>query len=194
MGQAASTGREQAVLTPGDSVRISVWRRPEFSGDFVVASDGSVMHPVLRGAKVGGVPLATAESNLRQVLATYDQNPQFVMEPLLRVAVSGEVVRPQIFGARPETTLAEAVARAGGLTPMARRNRVHVIRSAPGGQREFLVDLGHPDQGVAASPIRSGDLIVVERNRSVWREVVMPALGVAGSIASIGLLIRRYNN
>jgi len=32
---------EQPMLSGGDSVRINVWRRPELSGDFVVAPDGS---------------------------------------------------------------------------------------------------------------------------------------------------------
>src|SRR4029453_3701444 len=81
----------QAVLTPGDSVRIGVWRKPEFSGDFVIAPDGSITHPLFRGVKVGGGPFATARANLRQFLAGFDENPQFVMEPLIRVAVSGEV-------------------------------------------------------------------------------------------------------
>src|SRR5829696_4609079 len=42
----------QAVLTPGDSVRIEVWRKPEFSGDFVVAPDGTITHPLFRSVRV----------------------------------------------------------------------------------------------------------------------------------------------
>ena len=38
LGQSPSTSSEQVVLTPGDSVRIVVWRKPEMSGDFIVAS------------------------------------------------------------------------------------------------------------------------------------------------------------
>ena len=41
------------------------------------------------------------------------------------------------------------------------------------------------------SPVLSGDQIVVDRKRSFFREVFVPALGVIGSIASIGLLIDR---
>src|SRR3954464_11599814 len=85
---------EQAVLTPGDSVRIEVWRKPEFSGDFVVAPDGTITHPLFRSVRVAGLPFATAEANLRTFLGQYEENPQFVMEPLIRVAVSGEVPRP----------------------------------------------------------------------------------------------------
>ena len=108
---------QAGVLTPGDSVRIVVWRKPEFSGDFVVAPDGSITHPLFRGVKVAGLPFATAESNLRQFLSGFEENPQFVMEPLIRVAVSGEVPRPSVFALRPETTVGEALARAGGTGP-----------------------------------------------------------------------------
>ena len=57
------SGAAQSVLTPGDSVRIVVWRKPEFSGDFVIAPDGTITHPLFR-AYGGGVPFATAEANL----------------------------------------------------------------------------------------------------------------------------------
>src|SRR5436190_1327145 len=102
--QDPGTPGTQLVLTPGDSVRIVVWRKPEFSGDFVVAPDGSITHPLFRDVKIAGVPLATAEANLRRYLTQYDQNPQFVMEPLLRVSVSGEVTRPLVFAVQPGTS------------------------------------------------------------------------------------------
>jgi protein involved in polysaccharide export with SLBB domain len=51
---------DQAVLSPGDSVRIVVWRKPEFSGDFVVAPNGTITHPLFRAVQVGGIPFANA--------------------------------------------------------------------------------------------------------------------------------------
>ena len=191
-GTAAPT--DQTVLSPGDSVRIVVWRKPEFSGDFVIAPDGSVTHPLFRDVKIAGVPLATAEANVRRYLSQYDQNPQFVMEPLLRVSVSGEVTRPQVFAAQPETSIAEAVARAGGTTQFGARNRVRVIRSDAGGsQRVIVVNLQNPDDRLSTSPIRSGDLIVVDRKRSFFKDLFLPAIGVIGSVASVGLLIDRIS-
>src|SRR5215218_6153155 len=45
----APAPRTEAVsLSPGDSVRITVWRKPEFSGDFIVAPDGTISHPLYR--------------------------------------------------------------------------------------------------------------------------------------------------
>jgi protein involved in polysaccharide export with SLBB domain len=185
---------DQAVLSPGDSVRIVVWRRPEFSGDFVVAPNGSITHPLYRAVQVGGVPLATAEANLRRYLTRFEENPEFVMEPLIRVAVSGEVTRPQVFALRPETTIAEAVARAGGTNDTGVRDRVRVLRLEPSGQQqEIIVNLSDPSGATGRIPVRSGDQIVVDRRRNFMREVLVPTLGVIGSLASLGLLIDRVS-
>jgi polysaccharide export outer membrane protein len=180
------------MLTPGDSVRVVVWRRPEFSGDFVVAPNGTITHPLYRTVIVGGVPFATAEANLRRFLARFEENPEFVMEPLVRVSVSGEVDRPRVYALRPETSLAEAVAVAGGATRDGDRGRVRILRTEPGGQtREFIVNLNDPAAGAGKGPVLSGDQIVVDRKRSFLRDFLLPTLGVIGSIASIGLLLER---
>jgi polysaccharide biosynthesis/export protein len=184
----------QAVLTPGDSVRIVVWRRPDFNCECVVAPNGSITHPLYRSVQVGGVPFTTAEANLRKFLLQFEERPEFVMEPLVRVAVSGEVERPQVFAIRPETSIGEAVARAGGVTRDADRNRIRVLRLEPGGQQqELVVNLNDPSVGSATMPVRSGDQIVIERRRSFTRDFLLPALGVVGSIASVGLLVDRIS-
>jgi polysaccharide export outer membrane protein len=187
-GSAASN-----VLSPGDSIRIIVWRSPEMSGDFVVAPDGSISHPLYRTVKVAGLPMSTVEANLARFLASYQSNPQFVVEPLIRVAVSGEVTRPAVFALRPETSVAEAVARAGGLTGGGRADRVRLVRMGPGGaQRELYVNLRNPTDPLGSGPVRSGDLIVVDHRTSFFRDILLPVFGLAGSVASVVLLIRRY--
>lgn len=194
VAQTPAPRTEAVTLSPGDSVRITVWRKPEFSGDFIVGSDGSITHPLYRTVKVGGVPFTTAESNVRTFLARFEQDPQFVIEPLVRVAVSGEVGRPQVFAVRPETSIAEAVAQAGGPNQFAKADRVRVLRMEPnGGQRELFVNLLDPEGGSAAIRVHSGDQIVVQRRKSFFREVFLPGLSVIGSAASIYLLIDRAN-
>jgi hypothetical protein len=39
--------------------------------------------------------------------------------------------------------------------------------------------------------VRSGDQIVVDKKKSFFKDIMLPALGVIGSIASLGLLIDR---
>jgi polysaccharide export outer membrane protein len=192
--QESRASSEQAVLAPGDSVRIVVWRKPEFSGDFVVAPNGTITHPLFRSVQVAGVPFATAEANLRRYLARFEENPEFVMEPLIRVAISGEVERPLVYALRPETTIAEAVARAGGATETGARNRVRVLRLHQSGQQEqLIINLTDPEASYGSVPIRSGDQIIVDRRKSFMRDILLPTLGVIGSIASLGLLIDRVS-
>jgi polysaccharide biosynthesis/export protein len=192
--QESRASSDQSVLSPGDSVRIVVWRKPEFSGDFVVAPNGSITHPLYRSVQVGGVPFATAEANVRRFLARFEENPEFVMEPLVRVAISGEVQRPAVFALRPETTIAEAVARAGGTTQSGARNHIRLRRLSPGGQQnELIIDLTDPAGNSGMIPVRSGDQIVVDRKKSFMRDILLPTLGVIGSIASLGLLIDRVS-
>ena len=182
-------GAEQAVLMPGDSVRVVVWRKPEFSGDFEIAPDGSITHPLFRAVQVARVPFATAEGNLRKFLSGFEDNPQFVMEPLIRVAVSGEVTRPQVFAVRPETSIGEALARAGGPNTNGARNRVRVLRLQTNGQQQQLtLNLQSPSSNDGLAPVRSGDQIIVDKKKSFARDILVPVLGIIGSVASVGFL------
>jgi protein involved in polysaccharide export with SLBB domain len=188
----SQAGATSSVLSPGDSVRIVVWRSPELSGDFVIGHDGSITHPLYRTVKVAGLPMAAVEANLGRFLATYQSNPQFVIEPLVRVAVSGEVPRPAVFALRPETTVAEAVASAGGLTQFGRRDRVRLVRTlANGAPREVTFDLRNPADPFGSGPVHSGDLILVDRKKNLFRDVVLPVIGLAGSVASLYLFVDR---
>ena len=112
----------------------------------------------------------------------------------MRVAISGEVERPQVFAVRPETTIGEAVARAGGANEQGAPNRIRVLRLEPGGQQQLLVvDLTDPSGATSRLPVRSGDQIVVDRRKSFVKDILLPTLGVIGSIASLGLLIDRVS-
>jgi polysaccharide biosynthesis/export protein len=181
------------VLEAGDTVRIVVWRKPEFSGDFVIGQDGTITHPLYRALKIGGVPIPQAEESIRRFLSQYDQNPQFVLEPLISVAVSGEVPRPAVFAVQPNTSIAEAVARAGGTTQLGKRDRVRIFRSEGGTRRELYVNLQDPGDAVAQAPVHSGDQIIVDKKTSFFKDVLVPTLSVLGSVASIVLLTRRFN-
>jgi protein involved in polysaccharide export with SLBB domain len=99
-----------------------------------------------------------------------------------------------VFALRPETTIAEAVARAGGTTEVGNRNKIRVLRLDPDGQQnELLINLTDPTGASSRIPVQSGDQIIVDRRRSFMRDVLLPTLGVIGSIASLGLLVDRVS-
>ena len=169
------------MLAPGDLVRIEVWRQPEFSGDFTIAGNGSIRHPLFREVRVAGIPLAAAEENLRTFLRKFESSPQFVLTPLFTVAVGGEVNEPNLYNLPPELTVAEAIARAGGPTDRGRLDRVRLLRNG----RETRLDLTRPDVELARMPLRSGDRIMVSRRANIWREYIAPAASVTAAVASI---------
>lgn len=175
------------VLVPGDGLRVGVWRQAELSGEFMIAADSTLRHPLYRAIKVAGVPMELVEQRMRSYLQQLEANPQFVLEPLLQVTVSGEVRSPSIYTLPPEVTVAQAVVRAGGATEAARTDHVRLRR---GGQ-EYVVDLTYPDLEAAQTPIRSGDQIIVPRRFNFFRERVAPVMGAVTSTASFLYLIFR---
>lgn len=170
-----------ASLKPGDMVRITVWRKPELSGEFEIAMDGTIRHPLYRAVDVAGVPLATAESRLSEFLRQYELEPAFVIEPLLRIAIGGEVRQPNAYALPPEVTISQAVARAGGYTERGNPSQVRLIRDG----QEIIIDLSRPYDGWGQLPIRSGDQIIVDRRASIFRDYVAPVASIAGAVAAI---------
>lgn len=178
---------EPAVLLPGDAVRITVWRQPELSGEFWIAADSSIRHPLYQTIKIAGVPLGTVRARLTEFLSRFQDTPQFVVEPLLRVAVGGEVGQPGLHTFRPEVTLAQAVVLAGGLTPQARLDDVQLLREG----RTYSVNLTRPDTGLAAEPVRSGDQIVVLARRRALGSFIMPTATLVTALVTLITVLQR---
>lgn len=168
-------------LRPGDMVRVQVWRQEEFSGEFFVTDQGVIAHPLYRSIYAIRRPVNEVEEALRLFLQEFESEPNFVVEAFFQVAVSGHVRQPSVYPLRPGTTVAEAVAQAGGVTEQGRLEGVILRR----GGSEYRVDLTDTTGRAREVTIRSGDEIAVERRRNVMREYVLPIISVAGSIASI---------
>jgi polysaccharide export outer membrane protein len=174
-----------ASLSPGDVIRIAVWRKPEFSGDFVVAADGTIIHPLYREVKVAGLPLGVVEERVRIFLSRYETNPAFVISPLLRVFVGGEVRQPSVYSLPPGTTIAQAVALAGGPTDRGRLDEVLIVRL----QDREVVDLTQSQSHAVNMETRSGDQLFVGRRLSFFNDVLAPASSVFAAVATVVSII-----
>ena len=171
----------ELALRPGDAIRISVWRKPEYSGEFTISYEGAITHPFYQQLRVTGMPVSDVRRLIADHLAKFEAQPLFVVEPLLRVTVGGEVNRPGLYTLTPETSVAQAVAAAGGVAELGRPDRVQLFREG----RAMQVDLTKPEPGTAQMPIRSGDQIYVARRSAVFREYVLPVVSIAGAAAAI---------
>jgi protein involved in polysaccharide export with SLBB domain len=174
-------------LAPGDQLRIIVWRKPEMSCDCTVAGNGTIIHPLYREVQVTGLPLSTVEERLRTFLARYEQNPQFVIQPLVKIVVGGEVRTPNIYSVPTETTIAQAIAIAGGPTDRGVLREVKVIRD----RNEIKMDVSKPDSDAGVLQIRSGDQILIGRRGRSGLEYISPITSSIAAIAAIVSIIIR---
>lgn len=183
----APVAPDALTLRADDSVRITVWHHPELSGTFAVAPDGSISHPLYKAVRLGGVPLSELNERVHSFLTRFDADPQFVVEPFLRVAIGGHVKRPDIYAVRPGTTVSQAIVIAGDATDDGRTDRVQLVRDG----RTTTLDLTATGSGAPFQPIRSGDEILVPRRRQLWHDILGPAVTVLGASAAIVAAIAR---
>lgn len=186
---AAQAARSDAVLRPGDMLRLSVWRHPELSGDFLVAPDSTVVHPLYQRVQVVGVPLPVVKERLRALLVTYEQGVEFAIEPLFAVTVAGEVRQPNLYRLPQGTTFAQAIAQAGGPTELGRLDRVHLIRR----DSAMVIDLARNYSRYERLPIASGDQVLVARrsDSNFLRDVLYPLASLTAAVAAV-LAYSRY--
>ena len=171
------------MLRPGDELRITVWRHAELSGDFVVAPDSTLVHPLYQAVKVAGAPLPVVRERLRGLLTPYEQGVDFVIEPLLAVTVAGEVRQPNLYRLSDGTTFAQAIAQAGGPTELGRLDKVRVIRR----DSAMTINLGSGYSRYEALRIASGDQVLVARRSSfnVLRDVLYPLASLTAAVAAV---------
>lgn len=173
------------TLRPGDAVRVTVYRQDELSGEFAVLADGTLAHPLYRGVRVAGRPLAEVQAAVGENVGRFVNNPQLVVQPLLQVAVEGEVNSPKLYQVPAETTLRQAIALAGGPGERGRLDRVRLIR----GDAVYVLDLSS-ELGTGRAPVQSGDELFVPRQRDVLREVVQPMATIVAAAAALVNLYR----
>jgi polysaccharide export outer membrane protein len=178
---------DEARLQPGDRVMVTVWRKPELSGESVVTVDSTLSHPLYQTIKVVGVPLPVVKERMVAFLAQYEQNPLLTIEPLFRVTVGGEVRQPNVYSLARSATVAQAVAGAGGPTDRGRLNKVRLYRAG----KQYQLDLNDPRSEQATMPIQSGDNVIVGRSHNFFRDVLAPGASLTAAILSIVVIVRQ---
>jgi protein involved in polysaccharide export with SLBB domain len=185
----AQAPEPEPSLSPGDVLKITVWRALEFSGEFPVSPDGTLAHPLYQGVRVVGLPISGVKARLREFLRAYEQDPHLVVEPLFPVAVAGDVRTPGLYTLARGTTIAQAIARAGGPTERGRLDRVRLVRRG----RESTLDLVSQESAYGASAIVSGDQLFIGRRSdfNVVRDVLGPLASLTAAVAAVIAVNRR---
>jgi polysaccharide export outer membrane protein len=174
-----------AVLQPGDLVRVKIWREPDLSGDYRVDEKGVAIFPKIGPLPVSQLSTDSLQSLLVSSYALYLQNPSVEVTFLRRINVLGAVKNPGLYHADPTMTLADVVALAGGVSPDGNADRIDLIRQ---GQR-LSVRL-YQQSLLADSPIRSGDQLRVQQRSWLSRNTAIVGAGITAAALVIVALIQ----
>jgi polysaccharide export outer membrane protein len=141
---AQPTGPMKA-LVPGDRLLITVAREPDLTKEYLVDEQGQITMTLLGGVTAQGLTPAQFQETLRTKLARYVRAPEVYVSAFQRVAIAGGVQTPGVldFPKGQEIRLMDAITRAGGFVEAAHKDRVLLLRRAPGqaGPQSLQVDV-----------------------------------------------------
>jgi polysaccharide export outer membrane protein len=170
---------QEQRLRPGDMLRIDVWRQLEYSGEFSIGIDGRLLHPLYQELELEGLSAEEARREVEHFLTGYVSSARIVVEPLFRVSVGGEVREPAVYPMVRGSTVAEAVAVAGGPTALAKLDEVVLVRDGV----QYALTLGQDDL------ITFGQ-VPVTSDFELWRDVIGPV----ATLAALTLSVIRIGN
>ena len=167
-------------LGPSDLVTVSVYRAPEFSGDYRVDAAGNIMVPLLGLMQVQGLTTLELADRFRQQLSgRYYVSPDVSValkeSNSQRVAIDGSVGNPGVYPVVGRMTLMEAIARAGGTKTGADLERIVIFRQIQGQRMVAVFNLNAIRQAQAEDPlVFASDIIIVDGNttRQALRDVI----------------------
>lgn len=183
--ESAATRAARARLEPGDRIVVNVRRELLLSDTVTVNPRGEIVLARIGILPVATLTLAAFEDTLRARYAKFLRNPAVDLLVLRRIAVNGEVGKPDIYYVDVSMTLRDVIALAGGITDIGSDKRVWLVRRGvrtekPDWQSDYSL----------ASDLSSGDQIVV--GKLPW--LVRNAFSTVSSLAvlvSVFLSLRR---
>lgn len=177
------------TLRPGDILRIEVWGREEFSGQFLIDENGRFHYPVLGEFDIQGLTVAQVRDSVRAGLETLFNAPFLTVTPLYRVAVLGEVRSPGLYTVDPTLTAIDVVALAGGASQDGNTSKIRLLRA--GGEAELNIEQAMRGLTLAEIGIRSGDQVFVPRKAITMAEWYL-IVALANVALSVAILINTF--
>ncbi len=173
------------ILQPGDFIRLSIWREPDLSGEFIVDSRGQVVLPKLGTRVITDVPIDSLRATIIADYQKFLANPSITVTFLRRIKVVGAVNKPGLYPVDATTTLTDVIALAGGVSPVGRSDRIDLVRK--GIRTEISLNQPSP---LLETPMASGDEVIVPQRGWLSRNPAIVPVAVSALVSIIGILIR----
>jgi polysaccharide export outer membrane protein len=156
------------VLAAGDVISIRVYDQEAMSAKGKIRPDGKISLPFLKDVQAEGYTPPVLAEQLEARLKDYVNKPRVTVsvddQRQLTIAIVGDVVKQGTVTVPPDSGVLMALATAGGLSDLAHRDRIFVVRNDPKPVRIRFKweDLRHAIGEAASFRLRAGDTIVVE--------------------------------
>lgn len=188
------------VLAVGDQIAMRMAYHKEFDTDAVVRPDGRVTFPIVGDVMAAGYTPSKLDSVVTGDYARIIKNPDVVIIVKVYsdqlVYVLGEVVRPGAYEVQRGMTASQAIAQAGGATPIGKLTDVVLIRretpyKAAGAKLDLERFLEDGDF-TADAYLRAYDIVYVPKTKigsmSVWMDNFFK-----GWTQPLSLIVRGYD-
>ncbi|MGV8048749.1 MAG: polysaccharide biosynthesis/export family protein [Anaerolineaceae bacterium] len=166
--ESSSSRAGEYVIGSGDVLEITVWREPMLTGEALVRNDGMISVALLGDVKAAGrAPMDLRDEIQRRL-------KDFVAEPAVTVTVRtpvsqkfyviGEVRTPGEYDLIKDLTVVQAIARAGGFTEWAAKDKIQLLRKENGVEKRIEINYKDIVKGKDAGQnqaLKANDTIVV---------------------------------
>lgn len=169
---------ESYTLGAGDFLRVDILDVPEYSGEYLVLSDGTIGLPLIGNISVTGLTVLQVAEIIAKKYQPYVQQPittvTIITPRSMTIAVSGEVNRPGTYTLSlsvPSAAISQfqfykvtqLLQQAGGITQSADISQIRIERNSPKKQSIIvnlrqLIETGDLSQDLV---LRDGDRIYV---------------------------------
>jgi polysaccharide export outer membrane protein len=151
-----------------DTFDVRVYGETDLSGNYRVATDGSIDYPLAGRLKVAGLrPGEVQQLLVKELKDRYIKDPQITVtikdRNSQKVSVLGQVARPGQVSYYPNMTIVDAIASAGGFTGIAAKNSVSLRREVSGKIEMKVFPVADISEGRYPNvAVRPGDVLVVD--------------------------------
>lgn len=175
----------EQTIRPGDRIDLKFLRDVELNGSVSVNEKGEAVFPKVGVIDVDAIRIGHLRDTLAARYAEFLRNADLEVTVLRRVVVNGEVKMPDVYYIDANSSVRDAIARAGGMLETANKKKVRIVRDG-----RVLKASGWQTNLGPQNDLLSGDQIVVHRQR--W--IVLNALPVISTSVIVIGLIRSIRN
>jgi polysaccharide biosynthesis/export protein len=167
-GEVASVDQDKYLLGPEDIVEVSVWKEPDMTRQLVVQPDGKIFYPLVGEIRAAGKTVKQLQEEISKKLEKFVTDASVTVILLrtqhYKVYVTGKVNKPGEYPVGKPTSVLQAIAMAGGLTPFASPKNIKVVRKSSGQDEIFNFDYKDVSRGMMLYQniiLQPGDVVVV---------------------------------